>query len=135
MPPLLAERSSGVQFLLVVVVPSVFGVVTGLVLGVSEAGYLILSLLGIGGGFFAGLEHDGATEGAVRGFAGGLLFGTFILVGKEVSGAEPKAHLPEPEALLVPLIAVIGIGLGALGGMVRGRRERREPKAELPTES
>ena len=123
------------QFLLVVVVPTIFGLITGLVLGISEAGYLILSLLGIGGGYFAGLEHKSAGEGAVRGLAGGLLFSTFILVGKEVSGAEPKAHLPDPEILLVPIITVIGIGLGMLGGNRRARRERKEPQSKLPTEA
>jgi hypothetical protein len=134
-PPLLVERPPALQFVLVVLVPTIFGIVTGLVLGISEAGYLILSLLGIGGGYFAGLEHNGAAEGALRGLAGGLLFGTFILVGKEVSGAEPKAHLPDPELLLVPIITVIGIGLGALGGNRRARRERREPQSKLPTEA
>ena len=79
-----------------VVVPAVFGLITGLMLGVSEPVYLVLNVLGIGGGYFAGLEHRTPGEGFLRGVNGGLLFGVFILFGHEFSGMEPKAHLPEP---------------------------------------
>jgi hypothetical protein len=121
-PELFSHRSAGVQVVTGVVVPAVFGLVTGLVLGVSEGGYLLLSLLGIAGGFFAGLEHRESEEGLIRGLTGGLLFGTFILFGHEFSGAEPKAHLPEPEILLVVITTVAGGLLGALGGWRRSRR-------------
>ena len=126
-PELFAHRTSGVQVVTGIVVPAVFGLVTGIVLGVSEIGYLVLSLLGIAGGYFAGLEHHGAEEGFVRGVTGGLLFGTFILVGKELSGNEPEADLPHPEILLVVITTVAGALLGALGGRVRGRRGERVP--------
>ena len=102
--------------------PVVFGLVTGIVLGLSELGYLILSLLGIAGGFFAGLEHRGAEEGVIRGLTGGLLFGTFILFGHAFIGGEAKADLPHPEILLVVITTVAGGLLGALGGWRRGRR-------------
>ena len=124
-PPLLSNRSPGAQVALAIVVPALFGLGTGFVLGVSEIGYLVLSLLGIGGGFFAGLEHRGAGEGFLRGVTGGLLFGTFILLGHHVSGSEPKADLPHPEGMLVVITTVLGALLGALGGWMRGRRERR----------
>jgi hypothetical protein len=91
-------------------------------LGVSEAGYLVLSLLGIAGGFLAGLEHRDSEEGLVRGITGGLLFGTFILFGHEFIGGEAKADLPSPEILLVLITTVAGGLLGALGGWRRGRR-------------
>ena len=84
-----------------VVVPAVFGLICGILLGISEPAYLVLSILAIAGGYFAGFEHRGAGEGALRGLNGGLLFGVFILFGHEFSGEEPKAHLPEPEILLV----------------------------------
>jgi hypothetical protein len=122
LPPLFSSHPEGTQMVLGLAVPSFFGLVTGLVLGVSKPGYLVLALLGIAGGYFAGLEHRGAGEGVVRGFAGGLLFGTFILLGHKVSGAEPKADLPHPEILLVLITTVIGAGLGALGGRSRARR-------------
>ena len=108
--------------LLAIAVPAVFGLVTGLLLGVSEVAYVVLSLLGIGGGFFAGLEHSGPSEGAIRGFAGGLLFGTFILGTHAISGMDAKAELPHPEILLVVITTAFGIGLGALGGRSRAKR-------------
>jgi hypothetical protein len=105
-----------------VAVPAVFGLVTGIVLGLSGAGYLVLSLLGIAGGFLAGLEHRDGEEGLVRGVTGGLLFGTFILFGHEFLGGEAKADLPEPEILLVVITTLAGGLLGALGGWRRSRR-------------
>ncbi len=96
---------------------------------ISEPVYLIYSVLAIGAGYFGGLEHAGGDEGALRGFTGGLLFGTFILFAKEVSGSDPKAHLPEPEVVLVVITTALGIGLGALGGRARGRREARAREA------
>ena len=125
MPPLLSSRPEETQLVVAIAVPSVFGIVTGILLGVSEPVYLLLSLLGIAGGFFAGLEHRGPAEGAIRGFAGGLLFGVFIIAAHTFSGMDPKAHLPEPEALLVVITTVFGIGLGALGGWFRERRALR----------
>jgi hypothetical protein len=104
------------------VVPATFGLICGYLLGVSEPAYLVLSILAIGGGFFAGLEHSGAREGAIRGFTGGILFGTFILVMHQVTGKDAKADLPDPEGLLVVLTTVFGIGLGALGGRSRAKR-------------
>jgi hypothetical protein len=124
-PELLDSHPPEVQLILAIVVPAVFGLVTGVVLGVSEIGYLVLSVLGIGGGFLAGMEHVGAEEGATRGFTGGILFGTFILAGHALTGLERKADLPEPEILLVVITTVFGMGLGALGGRARAKREAR----------
>jgi hypothetical protein len=122
-PELFSQRSPNAQLVLGIVVPAVFGLVTGFVLGISEIGYLVLSVLGIAGGFFAGLEHRYVEEGLLRGVAGGLLFGTFILVGHEISGMEPKAELPHPEILLVVITTAFGVGLGALGARRRRRRQ------------
>jgi hypothetical protein len=122
LPPSFSSRSDTVQLALAIVVPAVFGLICGFLLGVSEVAYLVLSILAIAGGFGAGLEHDGGKEGALRGVAGGLLFGTFILVAKHASGADPKADLPHPEVVLVVITTVFGVGLGALGGRARLRR-------------
>ena len=122
---LLRERSHGLEMALVVVVPIVFGAITGVMLGKSEGVYTALALLGILGGFVAGLEHEGALEGFYRGLLGGLLFGTAILVTNGVLDEEPKAHLPDPEVLLIAITAAFGAALGALGGWFRRRRDRR----------
>ena len=131
-PDLLESHPPRLQLILALVVPAVFGVVTGIVLGISEIGYLILSILGIGGGYMAGKEHIGASEGATRGFTGGILFGTFILAGHALTGLERKAHLPEPEILLVVITTVFGIVLGALGGRSREKIESRTAAAPAP---
>jgi hypothetical protein len=124
-PDLLESHSPERQMILMLVVPSVFGIVTGIFLGVSEILYLVLSILGIAGGYMAGKEHIGARDGAVRGFTGGILFGTFILAAHALTGLERQAHLPEPEILLVVITTVFGIGLGALGGRSREKIESR----------
>ena len=127
-PELFTHRSPGAQLITGVGVPALFGLVTGVVLGVSEVLYLLLSVLAIAGGLLAGLEHRGAEEGLVRGVTGGLLFGTFILVGHEFIGGEAKADLPEPKILLVLITTLAGGLLGALGGWRRGRRRATEPQ-------
>ncbi len=122
---LLRERSHGLEMILVVVVPVIFGAITGIMLGISEPVYVVLSLLGIAGGLLAGMEHEGAIEGFYRGLLGGLLFGLSILTAHGLADDEPEAHLPDPEVLLIVITAVAGAILGALGGRLRERGERK----------
>ena len=124
--PLLASRPPTVQVVIAIVPPIVFGLICGIVLGVSGAIYGVLSILAALGGIAAGFEHDGPSEGAVRGFAGGLLFGSFILFGHAVADTRAKASLPDPHVVLVVVTTIAGIGLGGLGGMLRARRMGRE---------
>jgi hypothetical protein len=107
-------------------VPIVFGAICGWLLGVNEAAYLVLSILAIAGGYVAGMEHEGAGQGAIRGLVGGALFGGSILLVHEAIGEEPKAHLPEPEILLVAITTVAGVILGALGGRRRQQKEESD---------
>ncbi len=124
--PLLSTHPPGLRIALVVVPAVVFGAVTGVFLGISEPVYLVLSILGVLGGLAAGFDHLGAREGAIRGLVGGTLFGAAILVAHELTGQEAKAHLPEPAVVLVVITAVLGLLLGALGGVLRARAERGE---------
>jgi hypothetical protein len=119
---LLRERSHGLEMVLVIVVPVVYGAIVGVLLGVSEPAYVVTSLLGILGGFVAGLEHEGALEGFYRGMLGGLLFGVAILTAHGIADEPAKAHLPDPEILLVTITTGFGAALGAAGGWVRTRR-------------
>jgi hypothetical protein len=80
--------------------------------------------LAILGGYAAGLDHETPRSGALRGVLGGLLFGSFILLAHEVTGAEAKADLPDPAIVLLLLTVVPGALLGALGAWTRARRER-----------
>lgn len=125
LPPLLSSRPPAVQGVLAGVVPAAFGALVGVMLGVSEPLYLVLSVLGILGGFAAGLEHDRPAAGALRGLAGGALFGGLILIVHELTGNEAKAELPEPAILLLVITIGFGVALGALGARSRARRAAR----------
>jgi hypothetical protein len=124
-PPLLLERSPGAQIGLAVGGAAVLGIVCGLLLGWNETAYLVLSLLAIVGGIGAGYEHAGADEGAIRGFCGGIVFGSCILATSALTGADPKADLPDPPAFLVVVTTIFGIIFGMIGGALRGRHERK----------
>jgi hypothetical protein len=126
MPTLLSTRPLPLQLVLAGLVPVVFGAICGWLLGVNEAAYLVLSILAIAGGYVAGMEHAGAGQGAIRGLVGGALFGGSILLVHEAIGKEPKAHLPDPEILLMAITTVAGVILGALGGRRRQQREESD---------
>ena len=124
LPPLLAEQPRALQLLLALVVPAVYGGATGYFLGVSQATYLVLSILGVLGGIGAGFDHLGAREGAKRGLLAGSVFGAAILIAHEIHGAEAEAHLPEPAIVLVVVTTLLGVAFGAMGGWLRERAMR-----------
>ena len=124
--PLLEEHPRPLRFVLVVVLPVVFGAVTGYFLGVSETTYLVLSVIGILGGIGAGYDHVGARAGAGRGVIAGGLFGASILIAHEIHGATAKAHLPEPPILLVVVTTALGVAFAAVGGWLRARSMRKQ---------
>jgi hypothetical protein len=133
LPPLLSSHPRPVRFVLAVVVPVAYGAITGIVLGLGEPGYLVLSILGVLGGLGAGFDHLGATAGARRGVLGGTLFGLAILAAHELHGEPATADLPEPAILLAVVTAVLGAALGAIGGRLRERVESR--RAVVPAEA
>ncbi len=128
LPPLLEDRPRGLQVLLAVVVPVVYGGITGWVLGKSEGAWLVLNLLAAIGGVGAGLDHLGAAAGARRGALGGTLFGAAVLVGHELQGDDPLTSIPHPGILLIVVTVAFGIALGALGGWLRARAEPGAPQ-------
>jgi hypothetical protein len=127
---LLRERPLPVQIVLALVVPAAFGALAGWLLGVNEVAYLVVSVLAILGGYFAGREHMGAGEGALRGLVGGALFGGFILLVHEATGKEPKAELPDPEIIVLAITVVFGVVLGAMGGAATKRKAEAEDEEE-----
>ena len=127
-PPAFEDRPFALQLVGLVVVPMIFGVLTGFALGWSEIVYLIMvGPIGLLGGFAGGIEHRSAEDGFIRGLVGGLVYGSFILLGHKIAGTEPKAELPDPQVGLVMLTSLVGGLLGALGGRFRARRENVEP--------
>lgn len=126
LPPAFEERSAVEQIIGAVVVTMVFGLVTGFALGWNEIVYYVLvGPIALAGGFVGGMEHRGGDEGLVRGAMAGLVFGSFILLGLEISGEEPEAYLGDPHAGLVFVTTLVGALLGTLGGNYRKRRERQ----------
>jgi hypothetical protein len=130
LPPPFDERPFWLQVVGGIVVPVVFGILTGFALGWNEILYYALAgPIAILGGFLGGVEHRGTDDGFVRGAIGGLVFGSFILIGHEIMNNEPKAHLPDPQGGLVFVTTLGGAILGALGGRWRMRQERRVERA------
>jgi hypothetical protein len=114
-----AERSLAERVVGALVVPVLFGVLCGVVLGWSAAGYWALQVVATVGGVAGGFEHHGAAAGARRGVAGGLLFGASVLLGHALAGTDAEVSLGPVPALLPAVTATFGCVLGALGG--RGR--------------
>ena len=120
------ERPFALQVAGGIVVPMAFGLITGFALGWNEIAYYILAVpLAIAGGFLGGIEHRGADDGLLRGAIGGLVFGSFVLLGLEIVNTEPKAYLGDPQAGLVFVTTLGGAILGAHGVIWRARQERR----------
>ena len=128
LPPPFFERPFVLQLVGGIVVPAVFGILTGFTLSVNEILYYVLSgPIAIVGGFLGGVEHRETGEGFMRGAVGGLIFGSFILLGNEMLDPdETKAHLPDPQVGLVFVTTIGGAILGSLGARWRNRQERRE---------
>lgn len=124
LPPAFEERSAVEQIVGAVVVTMVFGLITGFALGWNEIVYYVLvGPIALAGGFVAGMEHRSPDEGFVRGAMGGLVFGSFVLLGLEILNDEPEAYLGEPQIGLVFVTTIVGAILGALGAAYRVRRE------------
>ena len=125
LPPAFDDRTPVEQIIGAVVVPMVFGLLTGFALGWNEVVYYILvGPIALAGGFYGGTEHRGADDGVVRGAMSGLVYGSFILLGLEILDDEPVAYLGDPQAGLVFVTTIGGAILGAAGAGYRARRER-----------
>ena len=125
LPPAFEDRSPVEQIIGAVVVTMVFGLLTGFALGWNEIVYYVMAgPIAITGGFVGGMEHRSTDEGFVRGALGGLVFGSFILLGLEILNNEPEAYLGEPQVGLVFVTTIVGSILGAAGAAYRMRRER-----------
>jgi hypothetical protein len=125
LPPAFDDRTALEQIIGAVVVPMVFGILTGFALGWNAVLYYVLvGPIAIAGGFYGGMEHRGAEDGIVRGAMSGLVFGSFILLGLEILNTDPEAYLGKPQAGLAITTAIGGAILGGLGGAYRARHER-----------
>jgi hypothetical protein len=121
----LRDQSTAERVFALLIGPILLGAICGWLLGVTEIGYTILTLLAVIGGVAAGYEHDRPRAGALRGLWGGALFGISICEVHRIIGEPATAEVPEPIELIAIVFALIGCALGALGAYQRHKRELR----------
>ena len=118
---LFADRPRSLQILAVIVIPAVYGAISGFVLGASAAAYLVLQAIAFLGGILAGFEHVSSREGALRGGVGGFVYGVFLLGAHAISGAEAEVNIGDPEIALLVVTTLGGVLICAGGAAVRRR--------------
>jgi uncharacterized membrane protein (UPF0136 family) len=126
-PVYLLDRSMAARVVLVVVIPVVFGLITGYFLGHSKTVYIALNILAGIGGYIAGFEHRSPREAAVRGVIGGAFFGAGILLMHQITGDRTVIHLTDPKIVLIGFTAGFGAILAAFGAGARATREQKGP--------
>jgi hypothetical protein len=131
--PLFRERPRSAQVILGLVVPTAFGAVAGVLLGVSAAAYWAFGLVALVGAVLAGFEHADGWDGADRGLVGGTLYGTGLLIAHAIAGTDATVSLPGFAPILVVFTAIIGMLAGALGGKIRGNAMQRRGLPAPPT--
>jgi hypothetical protein len=120
--PQWAEMPRARRFFEAIVLPSGFGLLCGLALGVSAALYLVGVVLALLGGIGGGAQYADRRDALIRGLVAGTLFGAFILLGFELGGeAEPKVELPDPHVVLLIFTVVPSLPLHWLGWRLRPR--------------
>ncbi len=134
-PPLFRFRAQNHQILLGGVIPFVFGVVVGLVLGVDATTYWVLAALAGVGGVLAGFEHPDGWGGADRGLVGGAIYALGLLLAHYISGAHAKVSLGSFPPFLIIVSAIVGMLLGAVGGRLGRSIWTRTPPAEEALET
>jgi apolipoprotein N-acyltransferase len=124
-PVLFIDRPRPLQIILGGVIPAVIGVVAGVLLGVSSGAYYALGALAAVGAFVSGFEHRDGWGGADRGFFGGAIYGTALLLTHWLIGTHAKVSLGSFPPLLAVLTTIVGMLLAAAGGrLARAQRER-----------
>lgn len=116
------EMSPPRRFFECAVLPSGFGLLCGLALGVSGPLYLVGVILALLGGVGGGAQYARRSDALLRGLVAGALFGIFILLGFELGGEdEAKVDLPDPHVVLLVFTVVPSLFLHWLGWRLRPR--------------
>ena len=125
LPHLFAARPRAQQAVLVGAIPLAFGVLCGWVAGVSELLYTILTVpVALSATVFAGFEHRGARDGALRGAVAGAVFGLGVVLARAVIGGDAKVNLPHPLIVLAVATSIAASLAAAAGGHWREAAER-----------
>jgi hypothetical protein len=125
------EMSPPRRFFEALLLPSGFGLLCGLALGISGALYLIGVILALLGGIGGGAQYARRSDALLRGLVAGTLFGVFILLGFELGGEdEAKVDLPDPHVVLLVFTIVPSLFLHWLGWRLRPRLLGSRPETE-----
>ena len=120
-----AQRSEGQKVIIGAVIPALVGALAGFLVGASAAGYWVVALLAAVGAFLSGFEHPGGWDAADRGFFGGVIYGTTLLLVHELIHNHAKVSLGSFPPFLVVVTALVGTLLAAAGGRIgRGQHAR-----------
>lgn len=126
-PAYLLDRPLPLRLVVVVVVPGVYGLINGIVLGHSKTAYIVLQIIAAIGGYIGGFEHRSGREAALRGFVAGAFFGGGIVLVHQLTGDRETVKLPHPSSVLIGITAVIGAALAIFGAAARKAREEKGP--------
>jgi hypothetical protein len=129
-PPPFAERSEGQKVLIGAVLPALIGALAGFLVGVSAAAYWVVAILAGAGAFLSGFEHPDGWDAADRGFFGGVIYGTSLLLVHELIHDQAKVSLGSFPPFLVVVTALAGTLLAAAGGRLSRAQRRRTAGAE-----
>jgi hypothetical protein len=125
------EMSSARRLFDALLLPSAFGLLCGLALGVSSPLYLVGVVLALLGGIGGGAQYANRRDALLRGLLAGTLFGVFILLGFELGGEdEAKVDLPDPHILLLVVTVLPSLFLHWLGWRLRPRLRGASRQAE-----
>jgi hypothetical protein len=131
--PQWAEMSPARRFFEALLLPTAFGVLCGLALGISAALYLVGVALSLLGGTGGGAQYVSRRDALLRGLVAGTLFGIGILLGFELGGEdEAKVELPHPHVVLLVFTVLPSLFLHWLGWRLRPRLLGRPEPAETP---
>jgi hypothetical protein len=122
-PKLFPDQSAAERFFGLIVGPVLLGAICGWLLGITEIGYTVLTLLSVLGGLAAGYEHATPRSGALRGLWGGTLFSLTICEVHRLIGNDSLARTPTPVEIIIPIFAIISMYLGFYGARARRKRE------------
>jgi hypothetical protein len=120
-----ANRSESHKVIIGAVIPALVGALAGFLVGASAAGYWVVAALAGVGAFLGGFEHSDGWDAADRGFFGGVIYGTTLLLVHQLIHNHAKVSLGNFPPFLVVVTALAGTLLSAGGGRVARTQRAR----------
>lgn len=132
-PVLFRDRSPTVQAITGGVVPAAIGALAGVLAGTSATAYWTIGALAGLGAILGGFEHEDGWGAADRGFVGGAIYGSALLIVRVVIDNHSKVSLGSIPVLLALVTAIIGMLLSAAGGRIAriGREHAAAARRDL----